>query len=84
VKLSDGRERRCHQDQVRMRMVPIDLTPEVSDCEVITEDVAPPTPETYPHLWGYSSSYWCPPHQLGMRSHVPVPYLAMRWPTKVN
>jgi hypothetical protein len=29
-------------------MVPIDLTPEVSDCEVITEDVAPPTPETTP------------------------------------
>ena len=45
VKLSDGRERRCHQDQVRKRLVEIEAPEKEVDVDVPTP---PPDPVTDP------------------------------------
>ena len=47
VKLSDGRDRRCHQDQVRKRTVRVDAPLQTPDLEGVS-DVLAPSPCVFP------------------------------------
>ncbi len=49
MKLSDGRYRRCHQDQLRKCTVAVNAPPDQSDAEIVEELPIPPAePDTSP------------------------------------
>lgn len=50
VKLNDGRQRRCHQDQIRRRTVTLPPPPDQTDAEILEDVVIPSTEPPAPSV----------------------------------
>ena len=48
MKLDDGRERRCHQDQIRKRTVAVPPSPDQTDAEILEDLSIPSSPKETP------------------------------------
>ena len=84
VKLADGRERRCHQDQLRKRTVQMELVPEVEDVELPVETDMPSLSEEPPEALEVVPTPPDDPTSAPQATPVSMPPQARVYPQRVR